>query len=61
MTMNNTCHSNNNQRDDAETCIDFNTLAWLPFCQASRAGAANRKSNQLPFTYKDSQERRGDS
>jgi hypothetical protein len=33
MTKDNTCHSNNSQRDGAESASVFNTLASVPICQ----------------------------
>jgi hypothetical protein len=50
VTMDNTCHSNNNQRDGAESALAFNTLASVAVCQADGAllgPLGTRKSNQL--------------
>jgi hypothetical protein len=50
MTKDNTCHSNNSQRDGAEFASGFNTLALVPVCQANDISVANYgtgKSNQI--------------
>jgi hypothetical protein len=39
MTMDNTCHSNNSERDGAESASGFNTLALVPVCQAGETPA----------------------
>ena len=49
MTMNNTCHSNNSQRDDEQSALPLILLPGWPFVKRRRAPGGNR----TPFTYKD--------